>query len=161
MIEHDKRLAGKRTAANPARRSLVGAAALGALAWLSGCGGSRELCVQLNRAASFEYPVYVATYYVTDLALLDDVESKELIDGFEEVKKREGVISADLRPAYPGGAEPMCQKDYDEKLAGVVFVANFKTSGTCARSKVPIKEGQTLYIHASVTEECIEVTVKD
>jgi hypothetical protein len=137
---------------------------LGVLVSLSGCfgcGGGRELCVQLDRPATFEYPVYVATYYVTDPALLDDVESKELIDNFEEVKKREGVLQADLRPAYPGGSEASCQKDYDKKVLGVVIVANFKQSGACARYKTPIKEGQTLYINASVAEECLEVSVKE
>ena len=164
MIEQEKPCVRRMTAAHAALRSLAQAAMLGVLVSLSGCfgcGGGRELCVQLDRPATFEYPVYIATYYVTDLALLDDVDNKELIDKFEDVKTREGVLLADLRPAYPGGSESACQKDYDKKVAGVVLVANFKKSGACARYKTSIKEGQTLHIQASVVEECLEVTVKD
>ncbi len=142
------------------RRSLVLGFALGALALFASCGG-REVCVQLERAASFEYPVYVATYYLTDPALLDDDDNKVLIDKFEEVKKRAGVAHSDLRPTYPGGTESTCQKDYDEGVTCVVLVANFKKSGACARYKTPIKPGQTLHIRASITEECLDVKVED
>jgi len=149
-----------RPAARAARRSLGIGSVLVAMVFAASCGG-REVCVQLDRAASFEYPVYVATYYLTDPALLDDADNKELIDKFEEVKKRAGVAHADLRPTYPGGSESACQKDYDEGVSCVVLVANFKKSGACARYKTPIKSGQTLHIRASITEECLDVKVED
>lgn len=142
------------------RRLLVLGFALGALALFASCGG-REVCVQLERAASFEYPVYVATYYLTDATVLDDADNKDLIDKFEEFKKRAGVAHADLRPTYPGGMESACQKDYDEAVSCVVLVANFKKSGACARYTTPIKSGQTLHIRASITEECLDVKVED
>jgi hypothetical protein len=131
------------------------------LASFWGCGGGRELCVQLERSASFEYPIYVASYYLSDPALLDDIENKDLIDKFEEIKKQPGVVLADLRPAYPGGLEDSCRKEYDKSVAAVLLVANFKKSGACARYKTPIKSGQTLYIKASVLEECLEVSTKE
>lgn len=149
-----------RGAVRAARRLFALGAAIAAMALLASCGG-REVCVQLDRAASFEYPVYVATYYITDPALLDDADNKELIDKFEEVKKRTGVAHAELRPTYPGGSESTCQKDYDEAVSCVVLVANFKKSGACARYKAPIKSGQTLHIRASITEECLDVKVED
>lgn len=151
---------GARAVARAARRSLALGSAIVATALFASCGG-REVCVQLDRAASFEYPVYVATYFITDPTLLDDADNKELIDKFEEVKKRTGVAHAELRPTYPGGSESTCQKDYDKAVSCVVLVANFKKSGACARYKAPIKSGQTLHIRASITEECLDVKVED
>ena len=124
------------------------------------CGG-RYIRLNLDRAASFERPVYVAIYFLSKGSALDEESNADLVDRADELGKREGVVGSEVRPVYPGTPDVVLNQEYDPKISWVLVAANFKDASPCARAKVAVKKDAKLALRARVDEKCIEVKKAD
>lgn len=145
-----------------AKHALLGASLLLAQVFLAaGCGNSSYIRMKVARPDSFEQPVWVGAFFLSQETALDGVETRDLIDQPDSYGPSAGVVDKEVFPVYPGeAARSLAREKYDPRIGWVLLVGAFPNSEPCAREKIKVKPESELTLQVSVEEQCLKVNKK-
>ena len=113
----------------------------------------------MERGSGLKQPAWVGVYYLSQESAIDQFAASDLVSRTKAEEKLagvQGIVMKEINPIYPDEPVVLLKEAPDASIRWVVIVANLK-GGSCARHKVPLKKGETIKLHVTVEDECLDV----